>query len=147
MPKAKVICDFCGKEFLKDQSRVGDKNFCSKERVYKFKSKKYNPENYCKHEHLTKLNIKLNPTRMTDEVKENLRWAHLLKGEGKAYPKIHGRHAHRVTAEIKLGRKLRPGEVVHHKDENRLNYSEDNLEVLTSQKEHAKLHFKNGRFK
>ena len=42
--------------------------------------------------------IKLNPTRMTDEVKENIRWSHLLKGDGKAYPKIHGRHAHRVIA-------------------------------------------------
>ena len=173
MPKVKVLCDFCGKEFLKYLSSVGDKKFCSKECVYKFKSKKYNPEGYCKHEHLTELNIKLNPTRMTDEVKENIRWSHtgmfypnrisgkpmtdetkenirwghLLKGVGKAYPKIYGRHAHRVVAEAMIGRKLRPGEVVHHKDENRLNYSEDNLEVLASQKEHAKLHFKNGRFK
>ena len=147
MSKVNIICDFCGKEFLRDQSRVGDKNFCSKECVYKFKSKKYNPENYCKHEHLTELNIKLNPTRMTEEVKENIRWGSLLKGAGKAYPKIHGKAAHRVIMEAKLGRKLRPGEVVHHKDENRLNYSEDNLELLSSQNEHAKLHLKNGRFK
>jgi hypothetical protein len=147
MPKVKMICDFCGKEFFKYKSDVGNKKFCSKECVYKYKSKKYNPGGYCKHEHLSELNKKLNPTRMTEEVRENIRWAHLLKGEGKAYPKIHRKAAHRVTAEKMLGRKLRPGEVVHHKDENKLNYSEDNLEVVISQKEHAKLHQKNGRFK
>lgn len=92
------------------------------------------------------MNKKLNPTRVTDEVKENLRWAHLLKGEGKSYPKIHGRHAHRVIAEKMLGRKLERGEVVHHKDGNKLNYTEENLVVLPSQKEHAKLHNKNGIF-
>lgn len=64
-------------------------------------------------------------------------------GEGKAYPKLNGRHAHRVIAEKKIGRALLPGEVVHHKDENKLNYSEDNLEVLPSQSEHAKLHVYN----
>jgi len=93
------------------------------------------------------MNKELNPTRMTEEVKENLRWSHLLKGKGKSYPKIHGKHAHRVVAENKIGRKLKQGEVVHHKDGNKLNYTEDNLEVLESQKEHAKLHNNNGKFK
>jgi HNH endonuclease len=62
------------------------------------------------------------------------------RGEGKAYPKLYGRHAHRVIAERKLGRKLRAGEVVHHKDGNHLNYSPRNIEVLPSQAEHARRH-------
>lgn len=136
MPKIKVECEACGKEIYRYKCEILKHVFCSRECSKAYTSKR-----------MTEMNIKLNPTRMTDEVKENLRWAHLLKGEGKAYPKIHGVHAHRVIAEKKLGRKLKPGEVVHHKDENKLNYSEENLEVLPSQKDHAKVHHTNGRFK
>lgn len=62
------------------------------------------------------------------------------RGEGKAYPKLNGRHAHRVVAEQKLGRPLRPGEIAHHCDENKLNYSAENIDVLSSRAEHARLH-------
>ena len=37
--------------------------------------------------------------------------------------------AHRRAAEIKLGRKLKPGEVVDHLDENKANQSSANLDV------------------
>jgi hypothetical protein len=59
---------------------------------------------------------------------------------GKSYKRISGRHLHRIVAEAKLGRALLPGEVVHHKDENKRNNHPDNLEVLPSQSVHAKLH-------
>lgn len=58
-----------------------------------------------------------------------------------SYPKIGDRHAHRVIAEQKLGRPLRPGEIVHHEDENKCNPAPDNLAVLPSQAEHARRHF------
>ena len=69
------------------------------------------------------------------------------RGAGKSYPKLNGRHAHRVVAEQKIGRKLEPGEIVHHKDENKLNYSARNLKVLPSQSVHAKLHGFGTKFK
>ena len=58
------------------------------------------------------------------------------------YRKLNGRHEHRVVAEKAIGRPLRAGEVVHHKDENKHNNSPDNLEVLGSQSEHAARHTK-----
>lgn len=46
---------------------------------------------------------------------------------------------HRLVAEYKIGRPLEDGEVVHHKDHNKLNNSPENLEIL-SEKEHKALH-------
>ena len=65
-------------------------------------------------------------------------------GLNKTYPKIGGRHAHRVVAEMVLGRALRPGEVVHHKDEDPRNFDPSNLQVLPSQSAHAALHKSKG---
>lgn len=62
------------------------------------------------------------------------------QSKGKSYPKKDGRHIHRTIAEKKLGRALFPGETVHHLDENKQNFAEDNLEVLLNQGEHIKIH-------
>ena len=63
------------------------------------------------------------------------------RGTGtKTYVKENGRHQHRVVMEQILGRKLRKGEIVHHKDHNKKNNSPENLEVMT-QSEHARLHY------
>ena len=86
------------------------------------------------------LNEELNPTRMTPETRAKLRRAHLGTGNGSSYAKRYGRHEHRVVAEELLGRPLLPGEVVHHIDGNRRNNAPENLIVLTSQAEHARLH-------
>lgn len=43
---------------------------------------------------------------------------------------------HRLVMEEKLGRYLEPGEVVHHKDDNRQNNHPDNLELFSSNGEH-----------
>lgn len=47
---------------------------------------------------------------------------------------------HRIIAEQKLGRRLQPGEIVHHLDENKQNNHPDNLEVLPSAAHHAHEH-------
>lgn len=55
--------------------------------------------------------------------------------------KIDGKHTalHRVVAMRTLGRRLTGEEVVHHKDENKLNNDPSNLEVMSAS-EHGRLH-------
>ncbi|MEO8147345.1 MAG: HNH endonuclease [Bacteroidia bacterium] len=56
-----------------------------------------------------------------------------------------GKSVHRYMAEKKLGRKLRDGEVVHHKDRNKTNNSKDNLWVFKNQAEHDRVHKQDAR--
>lgn len=53
--------------------------------------------------------------------------------------RVRHKSVHRARAAVRLGRDLRPGEVVHHKDGNRYNNHPDNLEVMTDA-EHHRLH-------
>ena len=89
---------------------------------------------------MSDLNRELNPDRMTIETRTKIRNAHLNTGTGKSYEKTFGRHSHRIAAEKKIGRKLEPGEVVHHIDANRRNNKPENLIVFASQAEHAAFH-------
>jgi hypothetical protein len=74
--------------------------------------------------------------------KHKISAARLARFEGTAtwYRKVMGVHEHRTIAEQKIGRKLKPGEIVHHKDHNKRNNDPENIEVLASQSEHCKVH-------
>lgn len=63
-------------------------------------------------------------------------------GAGKSYIKYLGVHLHRMVAELKIGRKLIRGEIVHHIDGNKRNNFPENIQVLSSQKEHIAIHRK-----
>lgn len=47
---------------------------------------------------------------------------------------------HRMVAEWKIGRRLKPEECVHHKDRNKANWHPDNIEVMASTKAHFAEH-------
>ncbi len=69
------------------------------------------------------------------------------RGKGKKHPyiKYYGQHLHRVIAAQKLGRALKPGEVVHHIDGNPRNNDPDNIIVLKNQGIHARIHHTKNR--
>lgn len=52
---------------------------------------------------------------------------------------------HRCVAEIKLGRKLRPNEKVHHINRNKRDNCEQNLQIFSTQEEHDAQHKKDAR--
>lgn len=61
------------------------------------------------------------------------------RGAGISYRKVGGRHEHRTVAEEKIGRALRPEEVVHHCDGTKRNNHPDNIEVML-RTEHSRMH-------
>lgn len=65
---------------------------------------------------------------------------HLSRGRKYAYE-------HRLVAERMLGRRLLPGEVVHHRDGDKTNNAPENLEVLPSNGHHHHTHHRNEKSK
>lgn len=90
--------------------------------------------------HMTVLNKQLNPDRMGFSTRAKLSMVRRGTGKGLSYTKSFGVHTHRIIAERILGRKLTPGEVVHHIDGNKRNNNPNNLQVFSSQADHARWH-------
>lgn len=142
-----LICDWCGAKIERYQSQVKPHNFCSRECLANYSSKQKNPNGYAQlknyegmSKHMTRLNVELNPSRMTFPVRAKLSMGRKGTGDGKSYAKSFGVHTHRMVAERMLGRKLLPGEVVHHIDGNKQNNRPENLMVFSCQSEHFKWH-------
>ena len=60
-------------------------------------------------------------------------WHHMADANGYVFRYV-------VVAELTLQRRLRPGEVVHHEDEDPANDHPDNLVVFASHAEHSRYH-------
>lgn len=63
-----------------------------------------------------------------------------IRGKGSRgwYIKLGSRHTHRVIAEEKLRRPLKPGEIVHLLDRNKTNYAMTNLRIFPSRSAFAR---------
>lgn len=73
---------------------------------------------------------------------------YVLVHVGKAHPLADVRgyaYEHRLVAERTLGRSLRAGEIVHHRDGDKQNNAPENLEVLPSIAHHRVEHRRSGR--
>ena len=119
--KVKTQCFNCGKKLLLSPSLVRQRNFCSHRCVTITRNREDNPMNSL-------------------EARSKSTLTRLNGGDGKTYPKLKGRHVHRTVAEMLLGRKLLSGEIVHHIDNDKRNFSINNLKVFRSQAEHAAYH-------
>lgn len=122
-----VSCYCCGKKFLLSPSLVGSRNFCSKSCATTTRNFENNPMN-------------------NEATRQKVCLQRLNTGIKKTYIKLNGMHLHRTVAEIMLGRPLKAIEIVHHIDGNIRNNEPSNLQVLSNQREHIKVHMLNGDF-
>ena len=142
-----TVCAWGGKKILVYPCKLKPRNFCSRKCLADYSSKTKNPNGYQTlkdytgmSRNMTKINQELNPSRMDFSTRAKLSMMRRGTGEGKTYAKSFGVHTHRKVAERMLGRKLEPGEVVHHIDGNKRNNDPKNLKVFSSQSEHARWH-------
>ena len=113
-----IQCDFCGKEFERNECHIQEHNFCSRS---------------CLNEWHKDNRIGNSSPRWGGGVHIQDGYLFLRQDDG-SY-----KAEHRIIMEKELGRELNSDEIVHHIDENKKNNSIDNLVVLT-RAEHAKIH-------
>ena len=123
MAQATVKCHLCGRSFQKPQHEISEHNFCCFAHFQQWNRKR-----------LAEYNRTENPANKPGGLLSSRKKHHAKlsgTGKGKTYRKFYGKHEHRAVAEAMIGRPLRPGEIVHHKDGNILNNDPVNLEVLS----------------
>lgn len=134
-------CDYCGREYTSYQCGKY-LHFCTIEcrRKGAYMLNEFISDE--EKQRRSKLIVQVNKTINNTPEKINNRRKKLQRNNG-GYKKYYGRHEHRVVMEKYLGRKLKPTEIVHHKDGNKQNNDISNLEVM-SQSEHIRKHLKAG---
>lgn len=117
MAKHRITCDNCGKDFFVWPTRLrnGKPRYCNLS---------------CRDAHWEKIG---HPKyKGTAHISQGY-YAKTVPGRGR------GIKVHRLVAEEMIGRPLRKGEVVHHRNHDKLDNRPENLEVLTI-REHIKAH-------
>lgn len=120
-----LACDWCGAAISRFPSQVFETNFCGRTCQGRYRSvHRTGP----KSAHW-KGGIRKDHRR----VQWFMPWHHRADNKGYVFRYV-------IVAELGLGRPLKPGEVIHHLDGDPTNDHPDNLQVLTSQAEHARIH-------
>lgn len=134
-----MFCCYCGKMFDRQPSKVKAINFCCRSCLHSYnreKMKFFNQNN-------NPMNVK---GQMSFEARARKR-DRMCKGNATGdYTSFMGDFEHRLIAKAKLGRELKPDEVVHHIDGNPHNNKPSNLQVMTRaehMRHHMKVYWKN----
>lgn len=142
VPKVKQVCETCGKEFMKYPS--APTRFCSM-KCYGV-AERHGSMLTCAHcgkEFYRRYGEQDRDVRINSFCSQACYTMYRrARMKPTTYTKTKARHLHRVIAEKLLGRKLLKNEVVHHINGNKHDNRPENLMVLESNVEHARLHFR-----
>ena len=120
-----IQCDWCGAEISRYPSLVHPRNFCNRECQGKYRSEHYTSTRAA--------NWQGGQKKDRERVQWFMPWHHRADNKGYVFRYV-------ISAELSIGRPLAAGEVIHHIDGDPANDHPDNLQVLASQSEHARIH-------